>query len=125
MPIGMGVDPKRIMAELFGKSTGTSMGLGGSMHIFSKEHRFHGGHGIVGGQIPLGAGLAFGDKYNEEIMLLLYATWVMVQYVKVLYMKPLIWQCSGNYQWFFVVKITDMQWEHLLKEQQIILIFGN
>lgn len=62
-PIGMGVDPKRIMAELYGKGTGTSQGLGGSMHIFSKEHRFFGGHGIVGGQIPLGAGLAFADKY--------------------------------------------------------------
>jgi len=63
-PIGMGVDPKRVMAELFGKKTGTSQGLGGSMHIFSKEHRFYGGHGIVGGQIPLGAGIAFGDKYH-------------------------------------------------------------
>ena len=62
-PIGMGVDAKRVMAELFGKATGTSQGLGGSMHIFSKEHRFYGGHGIVGGQIPLGAGLAFADKY--------------------------------------------------------------
>jgi pyruvate dehydrogenase E1 component alpha subunit len=62
-PIGMGVDPKRVMAELYGKGTGTSQGLGGSMHIFSKEHRFYGGHGIVGGQIPLGAGLAFADKY--------------------------------------------------------------
>jgi pyruvate dehydrogenase E1 component alpha subunit len=65
-PIGMGVDPKRVMAELYGKATGTSMGLGGSMHIFSKEHLFHGGHGIVGGQIPLGAGLAFGDKYFKR-----------------------------------------------------------
>ena len=63
-PIGMGVDPKKVMAELYGKSTGTSQGLGGSMHIFSKEHRFYGGHGIVGGQIPLGAGIAFGDKYH-------------------------------------------------------------
>ena len=63
-PIGMGVDPKRVMAELFGKATGTSKGMGGSMHIFSKEHRFYGGHGIVGGQIPLGAGIAFGDKYK-------------------------------------------------------------
>lgn len=62
-PIGMGVDPKRVMAELYGKKKGTSQGLGGSMHIFSKEHRFFGGHGIVGGQIPLGAGLAFADKY--------------------------------------------------------------
>ena len=65
-PIGMGEDPKRVMAELYGKKTGTSMGLGGSMHIFSKEHRFYGGHGIVGGQIPLGAGLAFGDKYFKR-----------------------------------------------------------
>lgn len=65
-PIGMGVDPKRVMAELYGKGTGTSQGLGGSMHIFSKEHRFYGGHGIVGGQIPLGAGLAFGDKYFKR-----------------------------------------------------------
>ena len=63
-PIGMGVDPKKVMAELYGKKTGTSQGLGGSMHIFSKEHRFYGGHGIVGGQIPLGAGIAFGDKYH-------------------------------------------------------------
>jgi pyruvate dehydrogenase E1 component alpha subunit len=65
-PIGMGVDPKRVMAELYGKKTGTSQGMGGSMHIFSKEHRFYGGHGIVGGQIPLGAGLAFADKYFKR-----------------------------------------------------------
>jgi len=65
-PIGLGVDPKKVMAELYGKATGTSMGLGGSMHIFSKEHHFHGGHGIVGGQIPLGAGMAFGDKYFKR-----------------------------------------------------------
>lgn len=65
-PIGMGVDPKKVMAELYGKGTGTSQGLGGSMHIFSKEHRFYGGHGIVGGQIPLGAGIAFADKYFDR-----------------------------------------------------------
>ncbi|MCM5664357.1 pyruvate dehydrogenase (acetyl-transferring) E1 component subunit alpha [Galbibacter mesophilus] len=65
-PIGMGVDPRRVMAELYGKETGTSKGLGGSMHIFSKEHNFYGGHGIVGGQIPLGAGLAFADKYFKR-----------------------------------------------------------
>jgi pyruvate dehydrogenase E1 component alpha subunit len=65
-PIGMGVDPKKVMAELYGKDTGTSHGLGGSMHIFAKEHRFYGGHGIVGGQIPLGAGIAFADKYFER-----------------------------------------------------------
>ena len=65
-PIGMGVDPRRVMAELYGKKAGTSQGLGGSMHIFSKEFRFYGGHGIVGGQIPLGAGLAFADKYFKR-----------------------------------------------------------
>jgi len=65
-PIGMGVDPKRIFAELYGKATGTSHGMGGSMHIFSKEKGFYGGHGIVGGQIPLGAGIAFADKYFDR-----------------------------------------------------------
>ncbi len=63
-PIAMGVDPKHVMAELYGKITGCSKGNGGSMHMFSKEHNFYGGHGIVGGQIPLGAGLAFADKFN-------------------------------------------------------------
>ena len=65
-PIAMGVNPNHIMAELFGKSTGCSGGKGGSMHMFSKEHNFFGGHGIVGGQVPLGAGIAFADKYNEN-----------------------------------------------------------
>jgi len=65
-PIGLGLDPKHVIAELYGKKTGSSKGLGGSMHIFSKEHNFFGGHGIVGGQIPLGAGLAFGDKYFKR-----------------------------------------------------------
>ncbi|WP_110506976.1 pyruvate dehydrogenase (acetyl-transferring) E1 component subunit alpha [Candidatus Karelsulcia muelleri] len=63
LPIAMGVNPKKIMAELFGKNTGTSCGMGGSMHIFSKKYRFYGGHGIVGGQIPIGAGIAFAEKY--------------------------------------------------------------
>ncbi|MBL4746958.1 MAG: pyruvate dehydrogenase (acetyl-transferring) E1 component subunit alpha [Flavobacteriaceae bacterium] len=72
-PIGLGVDPRRIMAEMLGKVTGTSKGLGGSMHIFSPEHNFYGGHGIVGGQIPLGAGLAFADKYfNRDGVTLTY-----------------------------------------------------
>tara|TARA_B110000003_G_C16561900_1_gene500739 strand:+ start:87 stop:1082 length:996 start_codon:yes stop_codon:yes gene_type:complete len=65
-PIGLGVDPRKIMAELMGKVTGTSRGKGGSMHMFSKEHNFYGGHGIVGGQIPLGAGLAFADKFKDD-----------------------------------------------------------
>lgn len=64
-PLGLGTDPKYVMAELFGKATGCSKGKGGSMHIFDKSVNFVGGHGIVGGQIPLGAGLAFAEMYKK------------------------------------------------------------
>lgn len=63
-PIALGTDPKKIMAELFAKETGISGGKGGSMHIFDKENHFYGGHGIVGGQVPLGAGIGFAEKYK-------------------------------------------------------------
>jgi pyruvate dehydrogenase E1 component alpha subunit len=53
------------MAELYGKETGASKGKGGSMHIFDKENHFFGGHGIVGAQVPLGAGIAFAEMYNN------------------------------------------------------------
>lgn len=62
--LAKGISANAVMAELYGKVTGCSKGKGGSMHMFSKEHRFFGGHGIVGGQIPLGAGIAFAEKYN-------------------------------------------------------------
>ena len=62
--IAKGISANSVMAELYGKATGCSKGKGGSMHMFSKEHKFFGGHGIVGGQIPLGAGIAFAEKYN-------------------------------------------------------------
>ncbi|BDS12111.1 pyruvate dehydrogenase (acetyl-transferring) E1 component subunit alpha [Aureispira anguillae] len=61
-----GVDSNSAMAELYGKYTGNVKGKGGSMHFFSAEHRFYGGHGIVGGQIGLGAGIAFADKYKDN-----------------------------------------------------------
>src|SRR5580698_10193593 len=62
--IAKGVSSNAIMAELYGKATGCSKGKGGSMHMFDKEKHFYGGHGIVGGQIPLGAGIAFAEKYK-------------------------------------------------------------
>jgi len=64
--LARGVSARACMAELYGKVTGCSKGKGGSMHFFSKEHNFLGGHGIVGGQIPLGAGVAFAIKYKGE-----------------------------------------------------------
>lgn len=63
-PIALGVHPKYMMAELYGKTTGMSKGKGGSMHMFHKEVNLMGGHGIVGAQIPMGAGIAFADKYK-------------------------------------------------------------
>ncbi|MFT2009649.1 pyruvate dehydrogenase (acetyl-transferring) E1 component subunit alpha [Pontibacter sp. 13R65] len=64
-PLALGTSPNAIMAELFAKATGCSKGKGGSMHIFDKEVNFMGGHGIVGAQVPLGAGIAFAEKYNN------------------------------------------------------------
>lgn len=63
-PIGLGTDPRVLMAELYGRTTGCSKGKGGSMHFFDKEKNFMGGHGIVGAQIAMGAGVAFAEKYN-------------------------------------------------------------
>jgi pyruvate dehydrogenase E1 component alpha subunit len=66
LAISKGVDPRRILAELLGKQTGTTKGKGGSMHLFDREKNFLGGHAIVGGHIPIGTGAAFASKYRGE-----------------------------------------------------------
>ena len=63
--LAKGTDPNPVMAELFGKATGVSKGKGGSMHLFDAEKRFMGGHGIVGGQIPLATGMGFAIRYKK------------------------------------------------------------
>jgi pyruvate dehydrogenase E1 component alpha subunit len=65
LAIAKGISPNACMAELYAKATGCSKGKGGSMHFFGVEHRFFGGHGIVGAQIGTGAGLAFAEKYKD------------------------------------------------------------
>ncbi|MCA9291044.1 MAG: pyruvate dehydrogenase (acetyl-transferring) E1 component subunit alpha [Phycisphaerales bacterium] len=66
--LARGMDPKYAMAEMFGRIGGCAKGKGGSMHLFDKTHWMFGGHGIVGAQTPLGAGLAFATKYMDEVI---------------------------------------------------------
>ena len=95
--LAQGVDPKSVMAELTGRSTGLSRGKGGSMHMFSSEKKFYGGHGIVGAQVPIGTGLAFANKYrgNKAVCLTYFGDGAAIRARS---MKASIWPSCGNYR---------------------------
>ncbi|MFT4061283.1 MAG: pyruvate dehydrogenase (acetyl-transferring) E1 component subunit alpha [Edaphocola sp.] len=106
LAIAKGVSADACMAELYGKATGCTGGKGGSMHFFSKEHRFFGGHGIVGGQIGLGAGIAFADNYleNDRVTVCLFGDGAARQgmlhetfNMAVLWNLPVIFVCENNH----------------------------
>ena len=103
--LAKGMSANECMAELFGKVTGCSKGKGGSMHFFSKEHKMMGGHGIVGGQIPLGAGIAFAEKYlgNDSVNVCFMGDGAVRQgalnetfNMAMLWKLPVIFVCENN-----------------------------
>ncbi|PRD46683.1 pyruvate dehydrogenase (acetyl-transferring) E1 component subunit alpha [Sphingobacterium haloxyli] len=103
--LAKGMSAKECMAELFGKVTGCSKGKGGSMHFFSKEHKMMGGHGIVGGQIPLGAGIAFAEQYlgNDNVNVCFMGDGAVRQgalneafNMAMLWKLPVIFVCENN-----------------------------
>ena len=103
--LAKGMSPNSCMAELYGKATGCSKGKGGSMHFFSVEHRFYGGHGIVGAQIGTGAGLAFAEKYKgtKNVVLCYFGDGAARQGIlhetfnlAMLWKLPVIFICENN-----------------------------
>lgn len=105
LAIAKGISAKECMAELYGKATGCTKGKGGSMHFFSKEKRFFGGHGIVGGQIGLGAGIAFADQYagNDRVTICFFGDGAARQgmlhetfNMAMLWSLPVVFICENN-----------------------------
>jgi len=104
--IARGVDPKTVMAELFGKETGVAHGRGGSMHIFDLPHRFMGGYGIVGGHLPLAVGAGFAIKYQhaKDVVFCMFGDGATnigsfhesLNFAKVLQL-PVVWFCVNNH----------------------------
>ncbi len=103
--LAKGMSANSCMAEMYGKVTGCSKGKGGSMHFFSKEHKMMGGHGIVGGQIPLGAGIAFAEKYlgNDNVNVCFMGDGAVRQgafneslNMAMLWKLPVIFVCENN-----------------------------
>ncbi len=106
LAIAKGITPNECMAELYGKATGCTKGKGGSMHFFSKEKRFFGGHGIVGGQIGLGAGIAFADQYldNDRVTIAMFGDGAARQgllhesfNMAMLWNLPVVFICENNH----------------------------
>lgn len=104
--IGRGLSPNACMAELFGKETGVVKGKGGSMHFFSKEHRYFGGNGIVGAQIPIGTGIAFAEKYKgtDNLCVTMFGDGAARQgalhesfNMAMTWKLPVIYVCENNY----------------------------
>jgi len=104
--IAKGMSPRECMAELYGKATGCTKGKGGSMHFFSKEKRFFGGHGIVGGQIGLGAGIALAEQYKgtDSVTLCYFGDGAARQGIlhesfnmAVLWQLPVVFICENNH----------------------------
>lgn len=106
LALAKGVSARACMAELYGKATGCTKGKGGSMHFFSKEHYFFGGHGIVGAQIPMGAGIAFAEKYKgtDNICITMFGDGAARQgalhetfNMAMLWKLPVVFICENNY----------------------------
>lgn len=106
LALAKGISARECMAELYGKATGCTKGKGGSMHFFSKEKKFFGGHGIVGGQIGLGAGIAFADKYkgNDNVTICFFGDGAARQGIlhetfnmAMLWKLPVVFICENNY----------------------------
>jgi len=107
--LACGMEARGVMAELTGRIGGYSRGKGGSMHMFSREKAFYGGHGIVGAQVPLGAGLAFAHKYkNDGHVSLVYFGDGAVNQGR--FTKPSIWRRCGNCRSSSSSKITNIRW---------------
>lgn len=106
LAIAKGISPRECMAELYGKATGCTKGKGGSMHFFSKEKHFFGGHGIVGGQIGLGAGIALAEQYkgSDAVTLCFFGDGAARQgmlhetfNMAMLWKLPVIFICENNF----------------------------
>ena len=107
--LACGMDPKGVMAELTGREGGYSKGKGGSMHMFSREKHFYGGHGIVAAQVPLGAGLAFADKYkgNGRVTFTYFGDGART---RARWPRPTTWRSFGICRWSSSSRTTSTPW---------------